>query len=187
MKGRTINTADLHDVVMQRKKEYGKLADLIDSTVEEMVAATPTSDRTVQDFVDKCRECGANYGKQLKQLRERTSWIPCSERLPSRDEYIKNNGLFIVSDGNRTYAEWFDIYGKQRFGKPTMAGFRVDRAVAAWMPLPDSYNLPVISTGSKKVTEIHCNLTGAEIAQSFIDDVMAVEDLLPRGETESEE
>ena len=58
MKGRTINTADLHDVVIQRKKEYGRLADLIDSTVEEMVAATPTRDRTVQDFVDKCRECG---------------------------------------------------------------------------------------------------------------------------------
>lgn len=58
MKGRTINTADLHDVVMQRKEEYGKLADLIDSIVEEMVAATPTTDRTVQDFVDKCRECG---------------------------------------------------------------------------------------------------------------------------------
>ena len=35
-------------------KESGKKEDAI----EEMVAATPTTDRTVQDFVDKCRECG---------------------------------------------------------------------------------------------------------------------------------
>lgn len=58
MKGRIINTADLHNVVTQRKKEYGKLAGVINGIIEEMVAATPTTDRTVQDFTDKCRECG---------------------------------------------------------------------------------------------------------------------------------
>lgn len=66
-------------------------------------------------------------------------WIPVSERLPNHEEYIKNNGLFNVSDGNRSYSEWFDIYGKQRFGEPTMNGFRVDRCVTAWMPLPKPY------------------------------------------------
>ena len=78
--------------------------------------------------------------KKLKQLREQTRWIPVSERLPNRDEYIKNNGLFNVSDGNRSYSEWFDIYDKQMFGEPTMSGFRVDYAVTAWMPLPESYH-----------------------------------------------
>lgn len=34
---------------------------------------------------------------------------------------------------------------------------------------------------------VHCNFTDAEIAQSFIDDVMSVEDFLPRGETEDKE
>ena len=68
-----------------------------------------------------------------------SDWIPCSERLPNHDEYIKNNGLFNVSDGNRSYSEWFDIYDKQRFGEPTMNGFRVDYAVTHWMPLPTSY------------------------------------------------
>ena len=67
---------------------------------------------------------------------EADRWIPVSERLPGHDEYIKNNGLFNVSDGNRSYSEWFDIYDKQRFGEPTMAGFRVDYAVTAWRPLP---------------------------------------------------
>ena len=66
-------------------------------------------------------------------------WIPCSKRLPNHDEYIKNNGLFIVSDGNRSYSEWYDIYDKRRFGEPTMSGFRSDYAVTAWMPLPEPY------------------------------------------------
>jgi len=70
---------------------------------------------------------------------EQTEWIPVSERLPSRDEYIKNNGLFIVSDGNRSYSEWYDIYDTRRFGEPTMSGFRIDYVVTAWMPLPKPY------------------------------------------------
>jgi hypothetical protein len=56
--GRTINTADLYNVVLQRRKEYGKFADVIEDAIEEMVAATPTTDRTNQDFIDRCRECG---------------------------------------------------------------------------------------------------------------------------------
>jgi hypothetical protein len=67
-------------------------------------------------------------------------WIPVSERLPTKEEYIANNGLFIVTDGNRTYAEYFDVYNSMKyFGEPTMNGFRVDRCVIAWMPLPKPY------------------------------------------------
>lgn len=69
----------------------------------------------------------------------KTEWVLCSERYPTREECIANNGLFIVSDGNRTYAEYFDLYDKNYFGEPTMDGFRVDRCVTAWMPLPESY------------------------------------------------
>lgn len=83
---------------------------------------------------------------------ERSRWIPVSERLPSRDEYIKNNGLFNVSDGNRSYSEWFDIYDKQRFGEPTMTGFRVDYAVAAWMPLPTPFE-PQESEGTDGISD----------------------------------
>lgn len=92
-----------------------------------------------------CMEC-INRSRQLvewlnelKLLREQTRWIPISERLPNHDECIKNNGLFNVSDGHRSYSEWFDVHDKQKFGEPTMAGFRVDNAVTAWMPLPESY------------------------------------------------
>lgn len=73
-------------------------------------------------------------------IPQKSKWIPVSERLPNRKEYIANNGLFIVSDGNRTYAEYFDIYDSMKyFGEPTMSGFRVDRCVVAWMPLPEPY------------------------------------------------
>lgn len=63
-------------------------------------------------------------------------WIPVSERLPTKEEYIANNGLFIVSDGNRNYAEYFDIYDSKKFGELIVFGFRVDKCVIAWMPLP---------------------------------------------------
>ena len=93
-----------------------------------------------------CFECAKEHLqlekwlKELKQLREQTRWIPVSERLPTKEEYIANNGLFIVSDGNRTYAEYFDVYNSMKyFGEPTMDGFRVDKCVIAWMPLPEPY------------------------------------------------
>ena len=75
----------------------------------------------------------------IKALEQEQKWIPVSERLPYNHEYRENNGLFNVSDGNRTYSEWFDIYDTQKFGEPTMYGFRVDHAVIAWMPLPKPY------------------------------------------------
>ena len=68
-----------------------------------------------------------------------TTWIPVSKRLPNEEEYRKNNGMFNVTDGNRSYAEWFDAYDKKGFGEPTMYGFRIDKCVIAWMPLPESY------------------------------------------------
>ena len=80
--------------------------------------------------------------EDIKTIKELPSteprWILISERLPNHDECIKNNRLFNVSDGNRSYSEWFD-YDKQRFGEHTMAGFRIDYAVTAWMPLPAPY------------------------------------------------
>ena len=75
-----------------------------------------------------------------KALEQEPCWIPVSERLPTKEEYIDNNGLFIVSDGNRTYAEYFDTYNSMKyFGEPTMGGFRVDKCVTAWRSLPAPY------------------------------------------------
>ena len=74
----------------------------------------------------------------LDYLEQESRWIPVSEMVPTKEEYIANNGLFIVSDGNRTYVEYFAIY-KSIKCFCTMNGFRVDRCVTAWMTLPKSY------------------------------------------------
>lgn len=113
--------------------------------LEESAEGCDLYDPVEKQIACKSGECAAEHRqlaewlKELKRLREQTSWIPISERLPNRDEYIKNNGLFNVSDGNRSYSEYFDIYDTQMFGEPTMNGFRVDRVVTAWMPLPEKY------------------------------------------------
>ena len=82
-----------------------------------------------------------NAIKNGTPLSEQSKWIFINERLPNNHEYIKNNGLFNVSDGNRSYFGWFDIYDTKKFVKPTIAGFRVDNAVIAWMPLPEPYKV----------------------------------------------
>lgn len=79
------------------------------------------------------------FDSVTSSIEQEPRWIPVTERLPNREEYIANNGRFIVSDGERSYSEYFDIYDKECFGEPTMYGFRVDRVVAAWMPLPEPY------------------------------------------------
>jgi hypothetical protein len=80
-----------------------------------------------------------SFDRVTSGIKQEPRWIPVSKRLPDREEYIANNGRFIVSDGERSYSEYFDIYDKKCFGEPTMYGFRVDRVVAAWMPLPEPY------------------------------------------------
>ena len=77
--------------------------------------------------------------RTMRELLKQQRWIPVTKRLPTKEEYIANNGLFIVSDCNRTYSEHFDIYDKKCFGEHTMYGFRADIAVTAWMPLPEPY------------------------------------------------
>ena len=96
--------------------------------------------KTISDLKKKTvKENIKAYDMAIKALEQEQKWIPVSERLPYNHEYRENNGLFNVSDGNRTYSEWFDIYDTQKFGEPTMYGFRVDHAVIAWMPLPKPY------------------------------------------------
>lgn len=102
-----------------------------------------------QDAIDACLNgWNKDYKEIVADIRQLPSvaipsaepkWISISERMPTKEEYIVNNGLFIVSDGNRTYAEYFDVYNSMKFGEPTMNGFRVDKCVITWMSLPKPY------------------------------------------------
>lgn len=107
-------------------------------TIEEVIAELR---KDIHSDVYLGKRTIGTYLDEILEIHnaEKAGWIPVSERLPNHDEYMKNNGLFNVSDGDRSYSEWFDIYIKQMFGEPTKYGFRVDRAVTAWMPLPEPY------------------------------------------------
>lgn len=97
---------------------------------------------TKDDIYGSYYDYNSVIGNAIKNgtpLSEQPKWIFVSKRLPNNHEYIKNNGLFNVSDGNRSYFGWFDIYNTKKFVKPTIAGFCVDNAVTAWMPLPQPY------------------------------------------------
>lgn len=80
-----------------------------------------------------CLECAeeheqlAEWLKELKQLRNQTSWIPVSERLP---EY---SGLYLISLGDFVSTLSFDGTGFRNSG-----GVRIE--VYAWQPLPEPYN-----------------------------------------------
>ena len=99
--------------------------------VDLLKEQTEAYERGWNDAIDAIMECVETVESQ--------QWVPVSERLPNGEEYIQCNGLFIVSDGDRAYAEYFDIYDKKCFGEPVMHGFRADRAVTAWMPLPEPW------------------------------------------------
>lgn len=71
------------------------------------------------------------------------TWIPVTERMPNREEYVKNDGRFILDDGNRRYQGIFDIYdGKFKFSKH-VSGLNYelieDNCVIAWQPLPEPW------------------------------------------------
>ena len=74
-------------------------------------------------------------------------WIPVSEKLPDKEEYLKDDGRFIVTDGNRRYQCIYDIYqGSFRTlvlftngGIERGWNFEEDKCVIAWQPLPEPY------------------------------------------------
>lgn len=69
-----------------------------------------------------------------------SNWIPCSERLPTKEESIKNDNRFILDDGNRRYGGLFD-YEKQCFVQfDFWKGLVEDKCVIAWQPLPEVYH-----------------------------------------------
>lgn len=74
---------------------------------------------------------------------EPNQWIPCSERLPTEEEYCKNEGRFIVSNGIKSYECTFDVYEEifKQFEynrKGVWMEYAEDKVVA-WMPLPQAY------------------------------------------------
>ena len=70
-------------------------------------------------------------------------WIPVSERLPNEEEFKKDDGRFMLDDGNRRYQGFFDIRdGCFKFLANISGLFPElveDKDVIAWQPLPERY------------------------------------------------
>ena len=57
--------------------------------------------------------------------------------LPTHDDYLQNDGRFVVSDGNRSYEAMFDIYETKQFGNFNQRGqFVIDKCIQYWTWLP---------------------------------------------------
>lgn len=95
--------------------------------------------------VPKCRECSRRkfYMQGYEDGKKNDGWIPVEERMPTKEEFLKDDGRFILDDGNRRYQGLFDIYdGKFKFSRH-ISGIHYelfeDKCVIAWQPLPEPY------------------------------------------------
>lgn len=99
----------------------------------------------IDSVIQIVSEVEAEYINKLSDCS--TNWIPCSERYPNKEEYLKNDGRFIVTDGHRVYQSIYDIYINRCFRTPKLFNFlsgrqwefEIDNCVIAWMPLPEPW------------------------------------------------
>ena len=71
-------------------------------------------------------------------------WIPVEERLPTMEEYQKDDGRFILDDGNRRCAGYFNVHTGRFYSykhiTQYMAELYENNWVIAWRPLPEPYH-----------------------------------------------
>lgn len=93
----------------------------------------------LDEFMRVIDEIFFKYRDEIEQTKI-GGWIPCSERLPTKEESIKNDNRFILDDGNRRYGGLFD-YEKQCFAQfDFWKGLVEDKCAIAWQPLPEAYH-----------------------------------------------
>lgn len=69
----------------------------------------------------------------IKAVEQQPRWIPCSERLPERDESVLAYHRNVLFDYQ--YVSWIDDYS----GKWADFCGSLSDEVLAWMPLPEGY------------------------------------------------
>lgn len=126
-------------------ENYEKAVNIANQLAEEYEPChKPCTDCEEYDLVrNHCPKFCKVIKETVEEIEENHSgWIPCSERLPNKEEYLKNDGRFIVTDGCRRYQSIYDIYqGRFRTLKIKISGwvFEEDNCVIAWQPLPTPY------------------------------------------------
>lgn len=86
-------------------------------------------------FYGLIAKCNAIYQQELfsSNITNAGNYINISERLPSKEEYLKNDGRFIGTDGNRKYPVMFDYYDDKFKHYCSM---EEDLCIKAWCELP---------------------------------------------------
>lgn len=125
--------------------KYGMLShpDVISKFIkleEEINDIPPVPHETVTEFADRCRECGAKYGKLLKQ---ESRWIPVSERLPNLDDYTGSEvwQKEVLITGYLSFDDTKELFVSEAFAKDVICNCVPDTVVIAWMPLPEPYKV----------------------------------------------
>lgn len=81
--------------------------------------------------------------KSIIRKHMNDGWTPVKNRLPTMEEYRENDGRFILGNGNRRYAGYFDVYTGRfyyyRHITPYRAELYEDNMIIAWRSLPESY------------------------------------------------
>ena len=67
-------------------------------------------------------------------------WISVTDRVPTKTDYLDNDGRFIVTDGNRVYQNYFNIYNQKFMVSSTSVFLVEDTCVKYWKNLPKPYN-----------------------------------------------
>ena len=105
-------------------------------------------DRSKVYSAEQCDAIRYSFGAAIDVVKAEAAeynngWIPVKKRLPTKEEYLKNDGRFVLDDGNRRYQGMFDIYDRKFKFLSQINGIRYelceDNCVIAWQPLPEPY------------------------------------------------
>lgn len=110
--------------------------------VHEIIEPCAKAARTLSELEELLsRENGPEI---TRSSRDNDGWMSVEERLPTMEEYQKDDGRFILDDGNRRCTGYFNVYTGRFYSyqhiTQYMAELHENNWVIAWRPLPEPYH-----------------------------------------------